>query len=115
MCENQIMLDVKNKLDDLVDMTFADCLNEQMKSLRKRDTQLVDVKMSIRILNEQIRNDLLNVLEEQTAHLRLKIDNITHKIKEQLQVAYKAVKNTEKSITGILTFLSTIYYSLKIL
>jgi hypothetical protein len=99
--EAQLMFDVKSALNELVDRTVADCLNEQMGSLRKRGEQLNDVKTSIKLLNDQIRDDLLIVLAELTAHLRLKIDDITDKIKGRLKDAYGVVRDAQTAIIGI--------------
>lgn len=99
--EDEMMrLEVEPVLNDLVERTVLATMNEQIVWLRKRGEQLNDVKQGIRTLNDQIREEVLIDFSEINTLLRIKLEEISDKIKEKLKDAYTVVRDSQTRILG---------------
>lgn len=97
----EIRVEVEPTLNELVERAVNVAhMNQQIVWLRRRGEQLNDVKQSIKQLNDQIKDELLIDFSELNALLRLKLEEITDKIKEKLKDAYTVVRDSQARILG---------------
>jgi len=76
---------------------------DDLKNLNLRSEQFNDVKLSIKQMNDLIRNDVFLDFGTINTMIRTKLDEVTNTIKEKLKDAYSVVRDTQIKIVNKVT------------